>query len=232
MIAFRIVFVLLVTFLIFGQVNSQCTSGLTSVTSAGSSQRINDINVAISSPTNAQAKRVASYGSISGYHIGDDESTEEILFSLNRPVTQIRIIGRALSAPNNNVHYVEYFTLEINGERYNIQPSELITPDPVSGTECFLQDNGSILGNTSDGNGSFIFTYTSLVNDPGIISFKVKDSITNLNPGGVILDVQIYSKCRPDTGTGTTVNTFFFLLRLHLTKMEKTIFLSLSLQEI
>lgn len=202
--------ILISCILLCGHVNAQCTSGLTSVTSTGSSQRINGINIFLSSPTNAQTTRV-TLGSISGYYIGDDNSTEEILFTLNKPITQIRITARALSAVLK-YDKIEYFTLEINGVHHIIQPSELITPDPNYGREGFLQANGTILGDTiPDGDGSFIFTYNTPANSPGIRTFKIKDSIANLTPEGAIFDVQIYSECRADTsaGTGTITNKFF-----------------------
>lgn len=210
MIAFRIVFILTLFLFIYSQVNSQCTSGFTSITSTGNSQTINNIGISISSPTNAQSTRV-TYGLISGYYIGDENHTEEILFRLSKPVTQIQIIARALSAVLK-YDKIEYFTLEINGVPHKIKPTELVTPDPAFGRECLLQANGSILGDTiPDGNGSFIFTYTAPNNSLSVTSFKIKDSIARLTPEGAIFDVQIYSKCIADTtsGAGTGVNKFY-----------------------
>jgi gliding motility-associated-like protein len=209
MIDFKIVIMLFLFLFFYKLTYSQCSSGLTFITSTDTSQTINSINISISSPTNAQSTRV-SFGSVNGYYIGDKNATEEILFTLNKPVTQIRITGRALSAVTR-YNKIEFFTLEINGEHHVVQPNELITPDPIYGRQCFLQGNGSILGDTiPDGDGSFVFTYIALTNSPGVTSFKIKDSIATLgDPAGAIFDVEIYSKCQSDTSINTNRNKFF-----------------------
>lgn len=149
--------------------------------------------VSLSSPTNAQTQRIVN-GFITGYYIGDENISEEITFNLSNPVTKIKIIGRALSAAFNKI---EYFTLKINGQYHFIQASELITPDPYYGKECFLQPNGSIGGDTlRNGDGSFILNYQNI---NGINSIQIMDSVTSLNPEGAIFDVQIYTKCKNDT---------------------------------
>ena len=133
---------------------------------------------------------------MTGYYLGDENETEEINFTLSRPVKKIRIFGGALSAPN---YAIEFFTLRINGKHHKVQPSELITPDPSYGRKCILQPNGSIMGDTIPaGYGSFILTYE---HPNGITSFQLKDSITRLPPNGAIFDLQIYTTCDSDTST-------------------------------
>jgi gliding motility-associated-like protein len=173
---------------------AQCILPLSSITTTGDFQQINDIGVSVSSPTNAQTQRV-NYESINGYYIGSNNTSEDILFILNNPVKQLRIVGRALSASLNSK---EYFRLQINGQDYLIQPSQLITPDPIAGEKCFLQANGSILGdslsvNNTVGDGSFIFTYISTAPDQDITSFEIEDSVASGAPEGAIFDVQISS---------------------------------------
>lgn len=183
------------TLLIFNpnQINAQCDSSFKSITTTNTQQLIDDVSISLSSPTNAQARRIVN-GFVTGYYIGDENSSEQIIFNLSRPVTKIKIIGRALSAAFNKI---EYFSLKINGQYHFIQASELITPDPSYGKECFLQPNGSIRGDTlRDGDGTFIFTYQNI---NGINSFQIMDSVTSLNPEGAIFDVQIYTKCKNDT---------------------------------
>lgn len=175
------------------KLHAQCDFNFKSINTTSSQQTIDDVSVSISSPTNAQTRRLFN-GFITGYYIGDENSSEEITFNLSRPVTKIKIIGRALSAAFNKI---EYFTLKINGQYHFIQTSELITPDPSYGKECFLQANGSIRGDTlRDGDGTFIFNYENI---NGINSLQIKDSITSLNPEGAVFDVQIFTKCKTDT---------------------------------
>lgn len=186
-------FCFLISFFSYNNLFGQCDSNYFSITTTASQQTINGIIVSILSPTNAQSTRLLN-GFVTGYYIGDENSTEEINFSLSQSVIKIRIKGRALSAAYNKI---EYFTLGINGQHHFIKPAELITPDPAYGEKCFLQPNGTIMGDTlRDGNGSFILTYENL---HGITSFKIKDSISSLNPEGAIYDVQIYTKCNRDT---------------------------------
>lgn len=185
------------------QICAQCDPSFKSINTTSTQQWIDDISVSLSSPTNAQARRIVN-GFITGYYIGDENSSEEITFNLSKPVTKIKIIGRALSAAFNKI---EYFTLKINGQYHFIQASELITPDPLYGKECFLQPNGSIRGDTlRDGDGTFIFTYQ---NTNGINSFQIMDSVTSLNPEGAIFDVQIYAKCQIDTIVNEVEPQFF-----------------------
>lgn len=173
------------------------------MTTTTTQQTINGLTITLASPTNAQATRV-TYGFITGYYIGDANLSEEINFSLSKPIRRIKIIGRALSAPDDRV---EYFTLKVNGQHHIIQSSELINPDPAYGRLCFLQSNGSIKGDTiGNGDGSFILTYEDI---QGITSFQIKDSITSMNPEGAIFDVQIYTKCNNDTAIASNPPKFY-----------------------
>lgn len=186
------------------QIIAQCDSSFKSINTTSTQQLIDDISISLSSTTNAQERRLLN-GLITGYYIGDENISEEITFNLSKPVTKIKIIGRALSAAFNKI---EYFTIKINGQYHFIQGSELITPDPLYGEECYLQPNGSILGDTlRNGDGTFIFTYQ---NNNGISSFQIMDSITSLNPEGAVFDVQIYTTCKNDTSI-TGVEPPFFI---------------------
>ena len=213
---YRQIFILRISIYIFslsflGQIKAQCSSGFYSITSPSNSQTINDIDISISSPTNAQLRR-STFGSMTGYFIGDENSTEEIVFTLSKPVSKIRVTARALSAVLQ-YNKIEHFTIRINGYTHIIQSSELITPDPIYGRECLLQSNGSIMGDTLyPGDGSFIFTFSDPI---GISSFVIKDSIPSLlDPAGAFFDVQIYLKCDTvtnvdSTNTNTTASKFF-----------------------
>jgi|GEM_PF-6732512 gliding motility-associated-like protein len=180
-------------FLIFDECAAQCTFILSSITTKSNFQQINDVGVSVSSPTNAQANRVMNYEGISGYYLGGNNTSEEILFTLSKPIKQLVITARALSAfPNND----EFFVLQMNGQNYIIKPAQLTTPDPLAGISCFLQSNGSILGDTSlanFGDGSFIFKYNIDLLEQDITSFKIKDSVAIGLPEGAFFDVQISS---------------------------------------
>ena len=172
---------------------SQCDSAYYSITTKNGVQELGDLTVTLSSATNAQALR-STFESITGYYLGDENKSEEIIFSLNVPITKIKIYGGALSAVS---YGQEFFTLRVNEKHHRIQPYELITPDPAYGRKCTIQANGSLKGDsivigTSAGHGSFILTYE---NPLGITSFQIKDSITFGPPNGAIFDVQIYTAC-------------------------------------
>jgi gliding motility-associated-like protein len=175
----------------------QCDSAYYSITTTTKQQTIEGISISLSSPTNAQSVR-STFESVTGYYLGDENETEEVVFNLSQPVKRIRIFGGALSAVS---YGMEFFTLRINGKHHFIKPSELVTPDPSSGRACTLQPNGSIKGDTivigtSAGYGSFILTYE---NPNGIMSFQVKDSISFGPPNGAIFDIQIYTACDNDS---------------------------------
>ena len=171
----------------------QCDSTYHLITTTSNQQVIGGITISLSSPTNAQASR-STFQLVTGYYLGDENTTEAIEFSLSQSVKKIKIHGSALSALN---YGMEFFTLKINGKHHVIQPSELITPDPSFGRKCILQTNGSLKGDTtiagtSVGDGSFIFTYQNAI---GITSFQIKDSVTLGVPEGAIFEIEIYTAC-------------------------------------
>lgn len=182
---------------------AQCDSSYLSITTTTNQQTFSGLTVTLTSPTNAQSIQLLN-GGIRGYFLGDENVSEAINFSFSQPVRKIKIICRALSAAYGSV---EYFSLKVNGQHHKIQPNELVTPDPAFGERCFLQPNGSILGDTvGNGSGSFILTYENV---QGIDNFQINDSILSLNPNGAVFDVQIYTKCNNDTGVVTNNSTFF-----------------------
>lgn len=173
----------------------QCDSAYFTINATGGIQHLNDKLIILESPTNAYEIRL-NYENITGYFLGKKNATESIRFELSSPVKHIRITARALSAAQRKV---EYFVLQVNDAFHAIQPGELTTPDPDTGSPCILQADGTLKGDTiSKGDGSFIFNYY----DPfGITSFQITDSVASLTPEGAVFDVQIYDKCPRDTTT-------------------------------
>ena len=77
----------------------------------------------LSSPTNAQATRF-SYLALTGYFIGDSSLDEELTFTFDQTVSQVRIRVNALSFVAAGK---EQMTLEVNGAPHNFISANLVT---------------------------------------------------------------------------------------------------------
>ena len=176
-------FCLLAILLSSYHLHAQCDSAYYSITSRSDQQNIEGITIGLSSASHAQKTRF-TYKHVTGYHLGNENQTEEIGFTLSKPIKKIRIYGIAMNI-------MEFFVLKINNQRHVIKPFELVTPDPLYGQNCTLQKDGSIRLDTLviQGDGSFIINYE---NPEGVTYVQVQDSIPYGQPDGAIFDIQLY----------------------------------------
>ena len=149
------------------------------IISSSGSQNINStaglIGVSLYSPTYAQGTYL-THGNITGYHLGDDHSDEEITFTFSKPVTEIVI---SVTAHSGVAAGQEELRLLVNGQEHTFDAANFVITyqDP-----SIAQDGLSILGGTISG-GDGRFTYT-LKQDTGIESLKLVHNINSGFPAG------------------------------------------------